>query len=221
MREASARTQAVNNLKQIALALHNYDDRHQHLPPAAMLDSEGKALLSWRVAILPFVEEEALYRQFKLDEAWDSAHNIPLLNRMPFVFQTPHRADIPIEPHTTYFQVFVGPGTAFDLKERLRIPTSFEDGTANTLLVAEGGRAVPWTKPEDLVYDPDGPLPPLGGVFRGDAPFRIFGSNRWKGMHAALGDASVRSINTESITDQTLRNAIVRNDGRPLGPDWW
>jgi len=91
VREAAARTQAVNNLKCIGLAMHNYHDMHKRLPPAAICDATGRPLLSWRVALLPFVDvaENKLYGEFKLDEAWDSPHNLKLLERMPFVYQTP------------------------------------------------------------------------------------------------------------------------------------
>jgi uncharacterized protein DUF1559 len=219
VREAAARTQAVNNLKQIALAFHNYHDTHKRLPTAAISDLEGKPLLSWRVALLPYLEQEGLYREFRLDESWDSGHNLKLLERMPNVYHTPHRADIPVGANSTFFQVVVGPGTAFELGLIAKMPDSFPDGTANTILVVEAGSAVPWTKPEDIRFDPDGPLPPLGGLFRGDAPFRLFGSNRWKGMHIALADGQVRAIQLESIGETNLRRAIVRNEGKGLDPD--
>src|SRR3989442_581955 len=77
--EKAARQQSANNLRQLALAMHIYSDIYNHLPPAALKDKKGKPLLSWRVAILPFIEEEKLYKEFHLDELWDSAHNMKLL----------------------------------------------------------------------------------------------------------------------------------------------
>ncbi|MBM4090163.1 MAG: DUF1559 domain-containing protein, partial [Planctomycetes bacterium] len=88
-REAARRTSSSNNLKQIALAMHNYHDVYKKFPPRASLDANGKPLLSWRVHILPFVEEVALYEQFKLDEPWDSPHNSQLIDKMPRVYQNP------------------------------------------------------------------------------------------------------------------------------------
>ena len=73
----------MNNLKQIGIALHSYADVYGHFPPAAICDKKGKKLLSWRVAILPFIGQEALYRKFKLDEPWDSPRNKPLLDEIP------------------------------------------------------------------------------------------------------------------------------------------
>jgi hypothetical protein len=220
VREAAARTQAVNNLKQIALAMHNYHDQHKRLPHAAICDAAGKPLLSWRVALLPFVEEDRLYREFKLDEAWDSPHNLQLLERMPSVYRTPHRADLATQRNITFFQVVVGPGTAFEPGLVAELPASFPNGLANTILIVEAGNAVAWTKPEDVVLEADRPMPPLGGIFTGDAPFRLFGSNRWKGMHVALADASVRSMQMEEVSEATLRRALVRNGAPPIGPDW-
>src|SRR5207249_2796575 len=82
-RIAGRRTVSQNNLKQIGLAMHNYHDTYRHFPPQALTDKNGKPLLSWRVAVLPFIEQDNLYRQFKLDEPWDSEHNRKLLERMP------------------------------------------------------------------------------------------------------------------------------------------
>src|SRR4051794_3818491 len=85
-REAARRSQCVNNLKQIGLAMHNYNSAYDVFPPAVITDPDGKPLLSWRVLLLPFLDEQALYEQFKLDEPWDSPNNKPLLSRMPKVF---------------------------------------------------------------------------------------------------------------------------------------
>jgi hypothetical protein len=74
-REAARRTQSTNNLKQLILGLLNYESANGHFPPHASYSPDGKPLLSWRVHILPYLEEQALYSQFRLDEPWDSEHN--------------------------------------------------------------------------------------------------------------------------------------------------
>src|SRR5262249_54155708 len=84
VRMAAGNAQGQNNLKQIALAMHNYNDAYNgKLPAHAIYSKDGKKpLLSWRVAILPFIEQDNLYQQFHLDEPWDSEHNkklIPML----------------------------------------------------------------------------------------------------------------------------------------------
>jgi uncharacterized protein (TIGR03067 family) len=155
--------QSRNNLRQLANALIDHADAHKGLLSPAITDKQGKPLLSWRVAVLPYLEEEALYRQFKLDEPWDNPHNKKLLPRMPKVY-APVRGNTK-ETHSTYYQTFVGPGALFEPGKQLRFPVGISDGTSNTILLAEAREAVPWTKPVDLPYDPRRPLPKLGGHF--------------------------------------------------------
>ncbi len=211
--------QSANNLKQIALALREYHDKHGRLPPAVVRSRDGQPLYSWRVLILPYLEEENLYREFKLDEPWDSPHNKPLLARMPRVFAPPQVEDLKVEPGTTFYQGFVGKGTAFELEQGARMPDDFPDGTAHTILVIEAGEAVPWTKPVDILYQPDQPLLPLGGIFTSEGRFSLFGSNRKKGFNTLFVDGSVRFLPSQ-ISDATLRGLITRNGREKLELDW-
>jgi hypothetical protein len=84
-RAQAGRAQSVNNLKQIGLALHNYHDVYKSFPPAAIYSKDGKPLLSWRVAMLPYLHTSQgnLLKKFRLDEPWDSEHNRALIARMP------------------------------------------------------------------------------------------------------------------------------------------
>ncbi len=102
-----------NNLKQIALAMINFSDANGFMPPPAICGKDGKPLLSWRVAILPYIEQGNLYNQFKLDEPWDSPNNKPLLARMPKIY-APIRGKTK-QPYSTFYQVFVGPGAPFQV----------------------------------------------------------------------------------------------------------
>src|SRR5262245_6222164 len=77
--------EAATNLQQVALAFHNYHDIHGVLP-TNQFSKDNKPLLSWRVQILPFVEQEALYKQFKLDEPWDSPNNKKLIDVVPRLY---------------------------------------------------------------------------------------------------------------------------------------
>jgi prepilin-type processing-associated H-X9-DG protein len=201
IRMAAARTQDANNLKQLGLALHNYHDANGAFPPVAVFDKDGKALLSWRVLILPYVDQDALYKEFRLNEAWDSPHNKKLLAKMPRVYAAPApnaRRD------STFYQALVGPGAAFEGKRGLRI-TDFTDGTSNTWLVAEAAKAVPWSKPEDIAYDPAKPVPKLGGVFGG-------------ALNVLYCDGSVRYF-LKAPKETTLRAMITRNGGEIIQDD--
>jgi hypothetical protein len=152
MREPVRRSECVNNLKQIGLAMHNFNDRRSAFPKAAIYDRQGRPLLSWRVAILPFLgsEEAALYRRFHLKEPWDSPHNRALLAEMPKIYRCPSEPDEP--PGMTPYQLTVGPGTLFNGRQSPSIQ-DITAGTSNTVLLGEANVLVPWTAPEDVQFD--------------------------------------------------------------------
>ena len=194
-RSASGRARSMNNLKQIALAMHNYHDVNGRLPPAATSDKDGKPLLSWRVLILPYVEQAPLYRQFHLDEPWDSPHNKKLLTQVPPVFVLPEAR---WKTGETGYLGFVGKGAFFDGKKGLRFPADFPDGTSNTLMVVEAEKSVPWSQPSDLPFDPA----------RDVAKFGF----RKEGFLGAMCDGSVRLFSYK-LKPSTLRYLIDRKDG--------
>ncbi|HEY7329165.1 MAG TPA: sigma-70 family RNA polymerase sigma factor [Gemmataceae bacterium] len=301
-------------LKRLAAAMQNYAATYEgRLPLAASVGKDGRALLSWRVELLPFLGENDLYNEFKRDEPWDSPHNRKLITKMPAVFAPPGVKTS--RPHSTYYQVFVsaapsadvagapggagmpgaagpgigpkpmmqgmqgggmaqmmggmrggppqgnapaggpgkmtkpgaspgpmggggppgmggppggagmpglpggpagGPGMmppgaifppagtvpAFVKGETTMFPASFVDGTSNIILIIEAGNPVPWTKPEDLRYADDEPLPELGGLFPNV-------------IHAAFADGSVHTL-TKNYNKKQLRLAITINDGMQM-----
>jgi RNA polymerase sigma factor (sigma-70 family) len=161
--EARARTLATNNFKQIGLAMHNYHDAHNSLPTHAIYSKDGKKpLLSWRVAILPYIDQEDLYKEFKLDEPWDSAHNKKLIAKMPQIFEPTLGK---MEEGKTLIQVFTGPDTVFNGAKKMKL-TDITDGTSNTILAVEAKDAVVWTQPSDLpLPKAKDKMPALGGRF--------------------------------------------------------
>jgi hypothetical protein len=193
---ASRRTQAANNLKQIALAMHNFYSVYNRLPAAAVYDNRGKPLLSWRVQLLPFLEANDLYKEFHFDEPWDSDHNKKLLDRMPRVYAVPNSKG---KSHLTPYQVFHGKGAIFEGKNGITF-AQIPDGTSNTILVVETKPEVPWTKPEDIPFDVDKPLPKLGGI-------------QPDGFQAAFADGSVHFLK-KTVKEKTLKILIGRNDGQ-------
>jgi hypothetical protein len=202
IRRAAARAQSTNNLRQIALAMHNYLDTNKSFPPQAVYDKNGKALLSWRVLLLPYLEQNDLYKQFKLDQPWDSPHNKKLLAKMPVTYKTP--LGPPQNKFGTFYQGFAGKGAFFEGKRGIGI-ADITDGTSNTIMIVEAGNDVPWTKPEDLPFDPDKALPRLG-VLPG------------QGFYAAIADGSVRFFRSK-VKESSLKKYITRNGGEVIGPD--
>lgn len=196
VREAAARTQSMNNLKMIGLAMHNYHDVRRHFPPQAITDKNGKKLLSWRVAILPYLEQDALYRQFKLDEPWDSEHNLKLSKILPKVYADPR---VPAPPGMTYYKVFTGKGTAFPNDGKGLPLTKITDGSSNTIMAVAAGDPVLWTKPDDIPFDADKPLPDLS------QPFQF--------VLALFCDGSVRALDVKSIKPDMLKAAITAAGG--------
>jgi hypothetical protein len=193
------RKTSMHNLMHLALAMHNYHDQYGVLPPAAVYSKDGRPLLSWRVLLLPFLDQEELFREFKLDQPWDSPHNRKLLARMPAVYAAPKVRTK--EPHATFYQVFTGKGTIFEGVRGTRL-TDITDGTSQTILLIEAAAPVPWTKPADLAYDAKKPLPRLGGIFP-------------DGFYFARADGSV-SFCKRRYHEDVLRAMITRNGGEVI-----
>lgn len=202
-REAARRTQSKNNLKQIGLGLYNYESTYLRFPQRQLPDKEGKAGLSWRVKILPFVDGGALYNQFHFDEPWDSEHNMTLIKQMPQAYASPNDPELAQEGKTRYV-IPVGEGFMFDDEEGPRIQ-DITDGTSNTIMVVEAraDHAVIWTKPDDLDIDLEDLLAGLKGARTG-------------GFHALIADGSVRFI-SENIDLKTLLALFTSAGSEPIG----
>jgi len=160
-RQAAQRRVRMNKLKNIGLAMHNFHSARKSFPAAAIRDDTGKPLLSWRVAILPYMNdrEVELYRQFHLDEPWDSEHNQKLIEKMPDVFSDP---DIALRKLNragrTTFVVPSGKDTIFSGSEGMTYK-DITDGTSNTIMLVEvvPEKAAIWTKPDDWEVDFENP----------------------------------------------------------------
>lgn len=195
-RESARQMQSSNNLRQIMLALHNFHDANGRFPAQAIAQGDGNPLLSWRVAILPYLGEQALYNQFHLDEPWDSPHNIELLEQMPEFFRNP--SNPPSAGMTTYL-VPMGKGVGLS-SEGLKL-LEITDGTSNTLAVLDVDPqfAVPWTKPDDLDIRQN----------------EVFDWLRAEGSNAGFFDGSVRLIDLE-IDTEALEALMTRAGGEVI-----
>lgn len=196
--QVKQRAQQVWKLKEIGLAMQNYHDTVRRFPSAAW-SKGGKPLLSWRVALLPFLEQAALYDKFHLDEPWDSPHNIKLLTTMPDVYHCGGQK----KDGKTAMMVFTGEGTAFHGAEAFRVP-QIRDGTDRTIMVVVAGwdKAAPWTKPEDLPFDSKDPIAAMGDVSE-------------VGFPAVLFDASTHIL-PKAVDAKRLSALITPNGGEDV-----
>jgi serine/threonine protein kinase len=166
---------SVEKLKQIGLALHNYHAAHGRFPPAVVTSPLGQPLWSWRVELLPYLQENIRFQQLRRDRPWDDPANKKLLEKVPAVFAA---FGDTAGPDRTYYQAIVGPGAGFEGKVGLRLPADFPDGTSSTLLVVEAAKPVHWAAPADLTFVP-GKSPRVGEHLR-------------KGFHGLLADGTAR-----------------------------
>lgn len=193
-REAARRVQSSNILKMVALAAHNYESAYGHFP-TNIVDPDGKPLLSWRVAILPFIEEMNLYDQFHLDEPWDSEHNIKLLPLMPSIYQS---TNAPSKDRTVFLG-FSGDDTPFG-KPKIGL-RDIKDGTSNTILAVEANadEAIEWSRPKDLSFDVNQDVTSVGQLRQG-------------GFNAVFCDGASQFI-PSTTSQKTLKNLIRMSDG--------
>jgi len=192
-----------NHLKQLALAMHNYHDVYKQFPPAAIRDAKGRPLLSWRVALLPFIEENKLYQQFHLDEPWDSPHNKTLIEKMPAVFHSPKSK---AEKGKTNYLAPVGNGALYASNRDGPQIKDIKDGLAQTIMVVEvdDRHAVTWTKPDDLSFDPKEPKQGIGSMYE-------------DGFVVGFCDGSAHFL-SRSIDPKTLAALFTRAGGEVIGP---
>ena len=215
-KQAAMRNEAMQSLKQLGLAALIYQDRFGSFPPAVVsgksaygdLNTSGDEAApvprSWRVELLPLLDQEALYKEYRLDQPWDSEANLAVLRKMPALFRSPE--DAPASMNSSFFAL-TGSDTVFDGNDGTQLK-EIEDGTSNTLLFAEAKRAVPWTKPEDIAYEADQPVPDLGG-WQPDV------------FLVALCDGSVHPVRSSEWVDKTfLRPWIEKSDGQVPPPLW-
>jgi prepilin-type processing-associated H-X9-DG protein len=208
-REAARRSQCTCNYCQILLALHNYHSEYNVFPPAYVADARGRPMHSWRVLLLPFMEQSALYNRYNFSEPWNGPNNITLLNSMPNGFACPSRYSSPT--NLTSYVAITGPGTMFPGARSTKLD-DVTDGTSNTLMIVEVADVnVPWTAPIDLDV--------RTMSFQINDPKRAgISSKHPGGANVGLADGRARWARN-SITPGKLRAVITIAGGEGLSMD--
>jgi Protein of unknown function (DUF1559) len=211
------RMRIANNLKLLVFALANYQDAHGTLPPAFSRSPEGKPLLSWRVLILPYLENEKLYARFNLDEPWDSPHNQALIPEMPKCFFEDFLATS--APGMTYYRAFTGPSAGFEGERGLSLSKDFPD-PPRTILLVEAREPTPWTKPEEFPIGPETALPEVGAPRKRNlGPINLADSLPVV-FSAAMADGSIRTLKVE-MDAADLKALILRDSKEKGATDKW
>ncbi len=207
-REAARRMGCSNHLKQIGLALHNYHDYYGCLPPAYIADSTGKPIHSWRVLLLPFMEQKALYDKYDFNEPWNGPNNSKLHGEVVHVFCCPSRPTRQSRTETSYVAV-VSAGTAWPGDRSIKL-ANITDGTSNSILVTESANSgIHWMEPRDLTFDeiPMAINPPTGPGISSPHPAVAL---------ALFADGHIRAI-TNNTPSEIIRRLLTIADGEPIG----
>jgi hypothetical protein len=191
----------ANHLKQIALAISNYHDLYKKYP-ADIYDDQGNPLLSWRVRLLPFLEQTQLYDKFKLQQPWDSPHNMKLIADLPYPYINPYQDN----PGKVFLVALRGPNTFFGI-DKPRRKREIHNPQAIMLVEVDSENAPIWTKPEDLSYDPANPNRGLGQTWKTG----IFGR---PSSCVVFANQSVRTIR-EGTDPDLLRTLFTIDEEEP------
>jgi prepilin-type processing-associated H-X9-DG protein len=210
-REAARRNMCTNNLRQIWIALQHYHDEQNSFPPAYVVDDKGEPMHSWRVLVLPYLEEpeaQAVYDQYDFDEPWNGPNNIKLADQIPLVYCCPS-SDAPLN-ETSYVAV-VGPETAWPGASSTTID-DITDGLSNTIAVVEATQAgIPWLEPRDLTVEQA-----LEGINPPETQTAISSEHRG-GANALYLDGSVHFL-FDDTDSQTLRAQMSVDGGADADP---
>jgi len=139
-----------NNLRQLSLAMIHYESQHMHFLPSYVADENGKPMHSWRVLLLPYLEQQELYDRYDMDEPWDGPNNSKLHDEVVELYRCPNSSN---EKNCTDYVLITGRGTAFDGGSTVNFG-GVTDGSSNSILITEVfGESFHWMKPQDITVE--------------------------------------------------------------------
>ena len=208
-RGTAIRMQCTNHMKQIGLAMHTYHDKYKCLPPVYTMDKDGNPLHSWRVLLLPFIEQTALYRQIHLDEPWDSEYNKQFHSQMVSAYSCPSNSGSMVGG--TDYSVVVGEETPFHATGNSPKLSYIQDGTSNTICLVERKTPICWMEPtQEITFEQA-----CQGI---NVSENGIGSNHSGGVNVGIFDGSIRFI-SDTIDLDALRAAFTRAGGESIPLD--
>jgi prepilin-type processing-associated H-X9-DG protein len=206
-RESARRICCNNQLKKISYAMHAYHDKYKCFPPAYIADKNGRPMHSWRVLLLPYLEQEALYKQYRFDEPWDSPNNQKVTDLILCIYQCPSQPDS-TKPMTSYVMI-VGPHTVSDGPHSRKL-TDFTDGLSNSILLVEVADSdIRWAEPRDLNFDKINFKINGSKGQSNSGKHRGIGSHHINGVNVSLCDGSVRFLNGSMDPKQIKAMATI------------
>lgn len=215
---ATRRSTCKNNLKQFAVALHNYHDEYGSFPPAYVIDKDGRPLYSWRVLILPEIDQQPLYERLHLDEPWDSPHNRPLLDvdiplyRCLSDVKAAEESGSEVATGMTNYLAVVGPDTVWPAPSLCRFDEITDDQSTTIVVVEVANSGIHWAEPRDLhVTQMARRVNPAAGMG--------LSSRHTSGTHVLRVDGSVRWIADDTPPEQ-LRAMLTRAGGEVIDDDY-
>ncbi len=212
-REAARRAQCTNNLKQIGLGMHNYHGLYKCFPPAVITDENGRPMRSWRVAILPYIEQQGgLYDKYDCNVAWDDPNNGHLMGIPIMAYRCPSDppSSDPARACDTNYVMIVGEGTVGGKPNKAVTIAKIRDGTSNTIMAIElGASTIHWMEPRDLTIEE-------AVTFITNPAASQFQQPHTGGVNVLMADAKVHFI-ANSIDPKLLRDLLTRNDGQAVG----
>lgn len=206
------------NLKALVDAMMKYENKNGTLPPVYNMSKEAppKPLLSWRVLVLPYLDEQELFAKFKLDEPWDSSHNLKVLEENPIPKVLVHPTRYGFDTKYTHYRAFYSkPGmklaAGLTTGESLSLKQiQAADGLENTAVLIEGDPVL-WTKPEDIEFDASRPLPAWKSLWKSDYLMVVLFDKQGENQ------SSTRYIKLNASAE-AWKALITRNGGEKV--DW-